>query len=307
MIYTREISLPVISGHMLIEGDLMYRMVLLFVLLILSGCGIRDERREVSAENTYLQSLDQDIRDVLKDEELFCFNSEIDLIKQMLKRYERGYDTTYFYGIQITDLSKLCDMIAYVSPYDVRLKLQTVSYQKQDAAMDVYEITMEHLDPYYEEARAYAQKTVHEIVTDDMSVHEKVKAIHDFLIAHVTYDQSQLVYRDTASNAFRPYGALLERKAVCSGYARAFMMYARLADIPCLYVSSDTMDHAWNMIYDGTSWLYVDVTWDDAEGRRFDTYLNVPSKEFFADGKHVLDTEKPESFYRRLGNAYFGR
>ncbi|MBE6792405.1 MAG: hypothetical protein E7534_02755 [Ruminococcaceae bacterium] len=107
---------------------------------------------------------------------------------------------------------------------------------------------------------------------------ERAVLLHDRLIAHATYDE-QAAESDTPDKthpfAFTVYGALVQQKAVCEGYARAYMLLCQLADIPCATVggteTATNGPHMWNIVtIDGADY-HTDVTWDD----RWDTALHV--------------------------------
>ena len=87
---------------------------------------------------------------------------------------------------------------------------------------------------------------------------EKLLYLHDYLITHCEYD---LTYSKT--NA---YNALVEGSAVCDGYTKAYKVLCDQAGLTCEFVSSDAINHSWNMVQVGggdTAWYYVDCTWDD--------------------------------------------
>ena len=69
----------------------------------------------------------------------------------------------------------------------------------------------------------------------------------------------------SGNNCHTAYGALIEKKAVCDGYALAFNLLARRAGIPCLMVSGmvDGYCHGWNLVKVNGNLRYIDVTWDD--------------------------------------------
>lgn len=290
--------------HMLMRGDGMRWIYVLMLCFLILGCSLLfDKRTEKSV--TYLTS-NESASDVTQGMDGCFIQNEMQLIKMIIQRYEQGFDTTIFYGYDIEHLETISDYLTHIVPFDIKLRLETI--QSQHTNKNQYAITLINMDTHYAQAETYAKETIKDIVDDSMSRLEKSQAIHDYIIDHVQYDKSQLIQKDIKSTVFSAYGALIEKKAVCSGYARAFMMYAKLADIPCLLVSANGIDHAWNMIYDGARWLYVDATWDDIEQEeRLDLYVNKTSNEFFSDGRHMLDLKEPESFYRRLGNAYFGK
>ena len=53
------------------------------------------------------------------------------------------------------------------------------------------------------------------------------------------------------------------------------------------------MQHAWNLVYDGYEWKYIDVTFNDPIPDRQDrvlyTYYLLNEKQFLSDGKHRFD------------------
>lgn len=111
---------------------------------------------------------------------------------------------------------------------------------------------------------------------------EKAKIIHDGLVRHVTYEKG--TYDNTI------YGALVEGKAVCSGFAVTYQYLLEQIGIPCDIMSGYVVDderndygeidnqglrdlydtHAWNIVTltdpDGSRKEYiVDVTWDNSD------------------------------------------
>lgn len=120
------------------------------------------------------------------------------------------------------------------------------------------------------------------------SDYEKSKILHDRLIDAVTY-----VSTNNDQNA---YGALVEGKAVCNGYARAYQHLMNEAGIPTWYVRGASINpatntqigHAWNLVKLDGKWYYTDVTWDDQGENTFYEYLNVTTAKM-AEG-HSLDS-----------------
>lgn len=90
-----------------------------------------------------------------------------------------------------------------------------------------------------------------------MSEKEKLVALVDYLCDACTYADS---YKGNANNA---YGALIEGKAQCSGYARAFKALCDGAGIVCHYVHAASDDpinpnHQWCMVEYGGQWYHLD-------------------------------------------------
>lgn len=103
-----------------------------------------------------------------------------------------------------------------------------------------------------------------EQVDESMDAVQKALVVHDYLVQNCEYDQEGLTAGYVPDSAYTAYSALVEGMAVCEGYAKAYayIMKHKLG-IPCTVVSSESMEHAWNMIEIDGTWYHVDVTWDD--------------------------------------------
>ena len=124
------------------------------------------------------------------------------------------------------------------------------------------------------------------------TAYERIKGIYDYLADNISYD----TYRLENGNPpviHSAYGALIEHKCVCQGYAVAFYRLAREAGLLTRYIS--TADHAWNIVSLNNSWYYVDATW---ESNRHEAGLT--GYEFFLSGTDAWRTN--HSGY--LGDEY---
>lgn len=131
---------------------------------------------------------------------------------------------------------------------------------------------------------AYNQK-VNELISglNGKSDYEKSKVLHDKLIDTVTYE---ITDKDQTS-----YGALVEGKAVCNGYTRAYQHLLQEVGIASWYVSGSRKSpgsatsepHAWNLVKIDGSWYYTDVTWDDQIDKTFYSYFNITTKQLKAE------------------------
>lgn len=95
------------------------------------------------------------------------------------------------------------------------------------------------------------------IIDSSMNDHEKVKAIHDWIVLHVAYDTS--LVNDT------PYAALTDGTTVCQGYALLTYKMLKDAGIENKIVegTADDQLHAWNLVKLNSQWYHLDTTWDD--------------------------------------------
>lgn len=95
--------------------------------------------------------------------------------------------------------------------------------------------------------------------------YNKVLTVHDTLADLIEYDTSY-----TRTNTHNIYGALIEHKVVCEGYAKSFKYIMDALNIPCILVSGTatnssgkTESHMWNYVQLNGNWYGVDLTWDD--------------------------------------------
>lgn len=90
---------------------------------------------------------------------------------------------------------------------------------------------------------------------ENMSDLEKILAVHEYFLVHFTYDYTYSIY-----NA---YDILINKTGVCQAYALAYKYILNQLDIECWLVTSDTINHAWNIVNLDGVYYHVDVTWND--------------------------------------------
>ena len=97
------------------------------------------------------------------------------------------------------------------------------------------------------------------------NTYEDIKMIHDYLVDNIEYDTSL-----SKDNIYDLYGALVNRVAVCEGYARSFKYILDEMGISSVLVigtgtnsRGETERHAWNYVEIDGNWYAVDCTWDD--------------------------------------------
>lgn len=107
-------------------------------------------------------------------------------------------------------------------------------------------------------------------INDNMTDLEKEIAIIRYLVETVEYDYEEYAKQDRFLNdSYKAYGALIYKKAVCSGYAKAFDLLAKKCGLMTTIVTGDATNdyivgpHAWNQIYLDGDWYNVDVTFED--------------------------------------------
>ncbi len=101
---------------------------------------------------------------------------------------------------------------------------------------------------------------------EGMSDTEIILAAHDYVTTLCTYDVDELALIPKRSeNSESPYGALINKRAICMGYTTSFQMFMDMLGVESIIVRGEANDeeHAWNMVHIGEKWYHVDCTWDD--------------------------------------------
>ena len=116
------------------------------------------------------------------------------------------------------------------------------------------------------------------------TVFDKALYLHDEVAKRVSYEE--VGHHQTA------YGALVDGKAVCAGYAAAYQLLLQKAGI-CAYTvtgfsndpsSAIQIPHAWNLVWlDDSTCVYTDVTWDDQGDSLYRYYFNLSYDEIKTD------------------------
>ena len=139
------------------------------------------------------------------------------------------------------------------------------------------------------------------------NTYTNIKMAHDYLVDNIEYDSST-----SMQNIYNIYGALVNNKCVCEGYAKALKYLLDGMGIEsCIVIgkatnyTGESENHAWNYVKVNDVWYAVDATWDDpvivgggtlsSESKR--KYLlkgsNTISKDHFPSGKF---TENGKTF-----------
>lgn len=95
--------------------------------------------------------------------------------------------------------------------------------------------------------------------------YNKIMHAHDWIINNLQYEQNI-----TNNNVYNLYGALIEKSAVCEGYAETLKYILDEAGVQCVLVSGTatnsegkTERHEWNYVQLYGKWYAIDSTWDD--------------------------------------------
>lgn len=96
------------------------------------------------------------------------------------------------------------------------------------------------------------------------------KEIHDWIVLNVSYDHDNYVKWTIPDISYSAEGVFINKKAVCDGYSKAFMLCMDILGIENKRVigrvptGEETSElHAWNMVKLEGEWYQIDCTFDD--------------------------------------------
>ena len=213
----------------------------------------------------------------------------------------RGEDTVVLRPTAELDEDRLFRVLEAVWPY--AFTLHCTSYA--DGRLEVT-VETEHAA-----AQAQAALLAEELARQETQgiddARGKLRALHDLLVRTCRYDEAAAARSsrlDGADSAFTAYGALVDGRAVCAGYARAFVLLCRGAGLDAVYIADDRMNHGWNAVRLDGETLFIDCTFDDPVPDRGDAV----SDEFFlvsADRMAATHTWD-RTFYEQVMDARWG-
>ena len=133
-----------------------------------------------------------------------------------------------------------------------------------------------------------------QLALDGKSTYQKVQAIYDWITRNVRYDYANLG-NDSYLLQYTAYAAVINRTAVCNGYASLFYRLANDAGIDCRFITGTAGGyHAWNIVrMDNGKYYCLDATWD--EGQTNYRYFMKGTTEFGQD--HTVITDENNTYF----------
>ena len=123
--------------------------------------------------------------------------------------------------------------------------------------------------------------------------------LHDILCERITYAESD----SSEPMLWTVYGALVNRTAVCEGYARAFQLLLYEFGINSTLATglAGGTGHMWNVVNINDGFYHVDLTWDDREDGgqpSFHAFFNLTDTE-------VQSTHNPHPDFALIKDSAF--
>ncbi|MDR0876232.1 MAG: hypothetical protein LBN12_08500 [Clostridiales Family XIII bacterium] len=262
------------------------------ILLALSSCGqtlehaasvLTEISKDMPAEeNTYTRIADvnEAMQDVLRrGEETFEFNIA-DVTEEDLAHIADHMSTFWGEPKEYSVGSVFHDVEGIVPDKAVEVKRVTNTFALSNNYY-VYEyirggVPIPEDQPRAKEIAGVLESLETEIFAgSDGTAWGQTLAAHDWLVANLDYDENTPEFSDQNGS----YGALVDKRTMCQGYAEALELILRCyTDIEVTQVVGDAqgnvisddysgwIGHAWNAVLLDGQWVHIDATFDDPRG-----------------------------------------
>ena len=231
----------------------------------------------------------------------------MDEIFTALHNMEPMVDLSHYeipYNEQVREL--LGNLIWDTDPTLFHLETWVYHYDGNSMLTDLRNIRYIYNKTTYQRMLAACEAAAYELTADlvnsDLKKDIKALLLHDRLAVWVEYDKANLQANTVPDIDHTMYGALVNRVAVCDGYAEAYVYLLDKVGVESDVVRSEQLNHAWNIVQIGGKYYHVDVTWDDPTwditGRvNHDNFL-LSSAALYANGHTATDYDvTPQDTY----------
>ncbi len=227
----------------------------------------------------------------VKETDNFKPESKQDILNIFYTALNRGWDELTFYCPDsykdclddVNEITSNQNTLSYVNNFVSTYN----SYNKIRVNMNNFgrvNIEIQHIYQSSDiaELQAKVDEIYNEIMQDDMTDSDKVKAAHDYIINRTVYDEERSneiksgVGSDRIHTSNTAYGPLFIGKAICGGYTDAMALFLDKIGLPNFKIASE--NHIWNVVYIDGQWKHLDLTWDDPV---VDTGENILTYNYF--------------------------
>ncbi|KAA8674433.1 cell wall-binding repeat-containing protein [Clostridium sp. HV4-5-A1G] len=210
-------------------------------------------------------------------------------IKQALENFSLSLNIKFEnYSSTEYDLDTLMNEIFKENPdLNFKYKGASLSGNTSNALLSfTYYDTQANLLNKRNQIVAKVNEIVSSITNSTMTDYQKELALHDYLVNNCEYDPNVPSGNipPVGDDDYDAYGVLINKIAVCQGYADAMYRLLKAAGIESLMVSGtatngvQTEGHAWNIVKIGGQYYQLDSTFDDPS---YKDGSNHPTHDYF--------------------------
>ena len=159
-------------------------------------------------------------------------------------------------------------------------------------------------------------KQIMDTIPQGATTIDKLKVFHDYIAKNCSFTKD-------GDYAQTVYGALVQGKTQCEGYAKAMGYLCDKAGIENMLqvgTNAQKASHAWNIVKIDGEWYNIDVTWDDPTDKGYSefvryTYFNVTDAEilnkshfqnlsYFTPPKCTATKANYQIYYKLYADSY---
>ena len=198
----------------------------------------------------------------------FDFDETEKKYPKVFEAIRKGYDShsskirLYDYNISYDELKKIIACIGL--EYDYFYVGANYEYSQKESETRVVDFSPKYImnasraEEYGRQISAQIDKiaaAASKMKTDT----EKLLYIHDYIIDNTVYNTSTPMEQNNI------YGALILKNTLCTGYAEAFSAVAEKLGFKSYIITSQKINHAWNLVMLNGRYYHIDCAWDDPE------------------------------------------
>ena len=248
--------------------------------------------------------------DLISYTHIFVEGQGDECVENVIESFDSGNRVVFIERSDRDDFNHIVDRI-FDSPELFWIDMKYNAMQIGNLSMIAVREKYENIENAQYDIDRVANAVIQTVVNENMSEYNKVLAIHDWLCMNITYAAAP----DDSDQDI--YGALVNKRARCAGYAKAFTYLLDKIGIKSEVISGDSIDkngenvpHAWNLIYIDGEPYYFDVTWDDDDenGHSYD-WFGITTDEFKLShfpsvGYDWVETDATDACYYVKNNMY---
>lgn len=192
---------------------------------------------------------------------------------------------------------------AYVAGVALGDTVELKSVQSQiDAVMQECFASIDRSDDDYTKA-----KIVYEWLAENTSYGKEYASYDDRIIINASgtnefqLDEGSSIPREHGQTV---YNALVQKRAVCAGYAKAYQYLLQRLGIECTYISGTALDglHAWCLAKLDGDYYFIDPTWGDPE---YESNWDIMQDDQNLDHRFFAVTTQDISLTHEADNSFF--
>lgn len=265
----------------------MIMLMLTLIIACMAGCG-KEETEEPEVDTPdIVETTDTEEWESLEISTLYNIyfrqlnDEEKELYKKLLYHINLGEkDIEMNSNLSTKSVTNIVKAIAYDNPeifwitggYTLENNIITIEFNSLADDLD------KNREKFNNKVKEFMDSIYFKYKIED---YEKETLIYDKLINSISYKDTELGYTS--------YSALIDGKASCGGYSKAFQLLMEEAGVPCyysegrLYNDKLTTEHAWNIIRLGDNHYNIDLTLNDTMLKDFGAlsykYYNVTDSD----------------------------